>query len=64
MNTQRLSEMLKDMAASGPVERIKLSPADNDKLREEIGSDKHPLVFQGVVLDLDTKLDAGTLQVE
>jgi hypothetical protein len=64
MNTHRLSAMLIDMSASGPVERIKLSPADHQKLREEIGSDQHPLVFQGVVLDVDPKLDSGTLQVE
>lgn len=64
MNTERLSKMVKDMSASGPVGRLKLSPADYHKLREELGSDKHPLVFQGVVLDLDPKLDSGTLQVE
>jgi hypothetical protein len=64
MNTERLSKMVKDMSASGPVGRLKLSPVDYQKLREEIGSDNHPLVFQGVVLDLDPKLDSGTLQVE
>jgi len=64
MNIERLSRMVKDMSASGPVARVKLSPADYQKLREEIGSDKHPLMFQGVVLDSDPKLGAGTLQVE
>jgi hypothetical protein len=64
MNTERLSKMVKDMSASGPVGRLKLSPADYQKLREEIGSDDHTLVFQGVILDFDPKLDAGTLQVE
>jgi len=64
MNSQRLSKMVRDMSASGPVGRIKMSPADYATLREEIGSDEHTLVFQGVVLDFDPKLDSGTLQVE